>query len=83
MIDPYLPPKTEGNEGEIIEDSTLEIKRAAKGCAIGGCLIPILLLIICVIFLGDIEGILIYPLIGFPMGLIGMAIGALTKSKKG
>ena len=45
------------------------------GCAVGGCLIPFLLSIFCLLVLKDIGGYLFWPFIAIPMALIGGVIG--------
>jgi hypothetical protein len=45
------------------------------GCAVGGCLIPLLLFIFCLLVLKDIGGYLFWPFIAIPLALIGAGIG--------
>ena len=52
------------------------------GCGVGGCLLPILLFLFCVIVLKDAGGPLFWPIIAVPLGLIGLGVGYGVRSYK-
>ncbi len=49
-----------------------------RGAGIGGCLVPFVLLMIAAAS-GDIGGPLFWPIIAFPLGILGMIIGLCFK----
>lgn len=49
---------------------------ALLGGVIGGCLIPLGLLLFAALVLRDTGGPLFWPLLAIPLGLIGLAVGA-------
>ena len=52
------------------------------GCAVGGCLIPFLLFIFCLLVLNDVGGYLFWPFFAIPLALIGGVIGYVIKLYK-
>ena len=59
MINPYEPP--ESDEGRGVERPDTERSKTGNaapfvGCGVGGCLVPLLLFIACMVFLGDPGG---------------------------
>lgn len=52
------------------------------GCAVGGCLVPLLLYLLCLIFLHDAGGPLIWPFVAVPCAMLGYAIGSAIKGPK-
>lgn len=49
---------------------------AVLGTALGGCLVPLVLFLLAAILLRDTGGLLFWPLISIPLGLIGLGVGA-------
>jgi len=78
MINPYEPP--ESDEGRGVERPDTERSKTGNaapfvGCGVGGCLVPLLLFIACMVFLGDPGGPLLWPIIAVPLGVIGVVVG--------
>jgi len=83
MSNPYKAPKASENAGDIGKNrNSRGFKEPMIGCVVGGCCLPIILLIISAAFLGDIGGPLLWPIISVVFGLIGLVIGIFFKAVK-
>lgn len=51
------------------------------GLVVGGCVIPVLLFVFCLVVLRDTGGPLFWPLIAVPMASIGLFVGFVYKWK--
>jgi len=51
------------------------------GCGIGGCILPFLLLLFCLIVFNDAGGPLFWPIIAVPMALVGLLIGISIRAR--
>ena len=82
MVDPYLTPKSKPSE---LPPSPKTANSAPLiGCGVGGCLIPMLLLILSVFlrYSGDAGGILFLPFLCISLGSIGLILGLIYKATK-
>jgi hypothetical protein len=80
MTDPYTPPEHDSHDGH--EPRKVGLAPPAIGCGVGGCLLPILLFIVCAL-LGDTGGPLIWPIGAVVFGGIGLVVGFLYKIARG
>lgn len=66
-----------------VKDKTKPLSRGMRmapliGFAGGGCLLPLILFVICA-FQGDTGGPLFWPFIAIPLGLVGMIVGLVIQ----
>jgi hypothetical protein len=80
MTEPYSPPEHGSDDGR--EPRKVGFAAPAIGCGVGGCLLPILLFIVCAL-LGDTGGPLIWPMAAVVFGGIGLLVGFLYKIARG
>ena len=80
MVDPYAPPES----SEDVSRGVSEVSNSAPvvGCFSGGCLLPVILFLGCAHFLGDTGGLLFWPIIAVPLGLLGMTFGFVYRRSK-
>lgn len=80
MVDPYVPPESSGD----VSRKVSEVSNLAPviGCLSGGCLLPVILFFGCAYFLGDTGGLLFWPMIAVPLGLLGMIFGFVYRHSK-
>lgn len=71
--DPYSPPEHEGHQG--VDTSRDRTGGASRGCALGGCALPIGIFIVLIALKG--EGIMIIFTICIIIGVIGAPIGLM------
>ncbi|SHI48095.1 hypothetical protein SAMN02745181_0219 [Rubritalea squalenifaciens DSM 18772] len=79
MSNPYEAPGTQ-------EEAVSKVKGKARnaplvGCFSGGCLIPLVLFVICLIA-GDVGGPLVWPLFCIVFGVFGLILGFIYRLLK-
>jgi len=79
-MDPYQSPTTE-EVPDIDPTRARSCVGAAAGGFAGGCLLPIALFVMFA-SLGDPGGILLYPIMGVPCGIIGAIIGGIAFARR-
>ena len=73
MTNPYEPPEATESTPELT--AIIGWKPPVIGCGAGGCLIPTLLFIVCLVF-GDIGGPLFWPILAVFLAVVGFVVGS-------
>ena len=69
---------TESNKQEMRKVSnSAEVKGCLVGSLSGGCLLPLILFLLCAAIFDDVGGPLFWPFIALPLGFVGGVAGLL------
>jgi len=55
---------------------------SAKGCVIGGCIIPVLFFVFCSVVFNDTGDPLFWPILCVLLGIVGFVIGSGIKNNQ-
>ncbi len=80
MTDPYEPPKVKEKLDRLKRNQGC--KEPMIGCGVGGCCIPMILILLCGAILKDTGGPLIWPIMSVLLGAIGLIVGFVFQPRR-